>query len=122
MRRWHVVAVDDDEDLRTLLRLALPRLGPFDVDTFDSLATAMADDVAPADAVVFDLVFTDARAALSALGSRFPGAALVGFSGHASRDVAPALREAGAHAYVQKGDLGELADALGALLGQRSPD
>ena len=115
------MAVDDDEDLRTLLRLALPRLGPFDVDTFDGLATAMADDVAPADAVVFDLVFTDAGAALSALGSRFPGAVLVGFSGHAGQDVAPALRDAGAHAYVQKGDLGQLADALAALLVQRSP-
>lgn len=102
-----VLLVDDEPTIRSLLRLMLHRTGRYEVvgeagDGEHGLRLAAA--VAP-DLVLLDLSMPrmDGLEALSHLRVLVPHANLVVLSGFASTEAAQAARQAGAHAYLEKG-------------------
>jgi len=98
-----VLVVDDDDDIRLLLRLSIG--GEEDMDVVEEVANGAAAieaiaDAAP-DVVVLDLQMpgTDGLTALPLLRDRYPDAAVLVYSATGRRSEALA---AGADAYVDK--------------------
>ncbi len=112
-----IVVVDDDEDIRQLLTLALPASsGAEVVGSADAAASAAAVVAAlQPDIVVTDLVTSlaieDSAGYLRELRRAAPAAKVVVFSGRVRREEEPL--PAGVDAYVVKsGDLDELSDTI----------
>jgi DNA-binding NarL/FixJ family response regulator len=116
-----VLLVDDEEDLRTLIRIGLQRSGEFDVvaEAADGReAIELADRHRP-DVVLLDLMMpdVDGREALPQIISRSPSSMVVVLSALQARQEAAPSIAAGAFAYVEKTELGsDMAGKLAALL------
>jgi DNA-binding NarL/FixJ family response regulator len=118
-----VVLVDDTEDLRQLMRIALTRAGWEVVGEAGDGAAAIAVAAAQVpDLVVLDLAMPgmDGLEALPHIRTACPDATIVVMSGF---DAGPATEQAlatGADGYLQKGTpLGTVVDHLGAAMARR---
>ncbi len=103
-----VLVVDDNPQWRELLRLCCElddRFGPVS-EALDGDAAVRAADRDSPDAIVLDLDMPDASGldALPALRAVVPGACIVAFSTFPGETHARLAYEAGADAYVEKGD------------------
>jgi DNA-binding NtrC family response regulator len=114
-----VMVVDDDEDIRSLLRTALTLEG------VTVVAEAANEDQAVPEAARSnpDVVIVDTRVSGDGSGSLLrrlklltPGARLIAYSGMAAAVGAPPALEAGAHVYVEKRDLHSLLEVLRAQI------
>jgi len=122
-----VVIVDDAEELRILLRLALDREEDFSVvaEAADGETGVAAVIAHQPDLVLLDIAMPvlDGLQALPLIRDECPGATVVMLSGFGATSHAAieALR-LGAHAYIQKeGALMRLANQLRDLMGTRAP-
>lgn len=102
-----VLIVDDEDTLRSLLRLMLERSGRFEVvgEARDGReAIEMADSLGP-DLILLDLSMPrmDGLEALPHLRRLIPTARVVVLSGFAIDSAARAAEQAGAHSYLMKG-------------------
>lgn len=118
-RPLRTLVVDDDPDVRLLVRLNLEVGGRFEVvgEAGDGAeAVQLAYDVQP-DVVLLDLQMPvmGGLEAIPAIRRCAPGARVVVLSGTESREAAQAC---GAHAYLKKPfDAGSLAEEVATLLG-----
>jgi DNA-binding NarL/FixJ family response regulator len=116
-----VLLVDDEEDLRTLIRIGLQRSGDFEVVAEAANGRAAIDLAAEhqPDVVLLDLMMPglDGREALPKIVSTSPSSMVVVLSAlQARQEAAPSLA-AGAFAYVEKTELGaDMAGQLTSLL------
>ena len=122
-----VVIVDDAEELRILLRLALDREGDFSVvaEAADGETGVAAVIAHQPDLVLLDIAMPvlDGLQALPLIRTECPSATVVMLSGFGatSRAAIEAL-QLGAHGYLQKeGSLTRLADQLRDLMGTGGP-
>lgn len=120
MTRVHrVLIVDDVADIRMLLRLALSTESDLEVvaEACDGLdAIKQAEQYHP-DLVILDLSMPvlDGLEALPRILAAVPAAKVVVVSGFAKDRMRSAALEAGAVAYIEKGDILEVAKVLRAV-------
>jgi DNA-binding NarL/FixJ family response regulator len=111
-----IVLVEDDDDMRTLVRTFLTMDGRFDVvgEASDgSRAIQLASQLQP-DAIVLDVSMPvmDGSTALPFLRSAAPGVTVVIFSALAPQDPRLVEARAAADGYVRKDEFGMLSDVL----------
>jgi signal transduction histidine kinase len=121
-----VVIIDDTEDLRDLLRLALSRGGMEVVrEAGDGLAGIEAVRVGQPDVVLLDLSMPvmDGLEALPHLRALVPSAKIIVLSGFGANAMAERAIAIGADGYLQKGmSLGRILDRVREITATRSPD
>ena len=120
-RQWRVVVVDDDDDMRVLVRIMLERDGRFDIvaEAIDGRGAIDAILANRPDVVVLDLSLPVVRGttALSVIREVAPDCRVAVCS--ASRDRASELLGSGADVFVDKLDVPRsLAQVLDTLCGQ----
>lgn len=118
--RMRVVIADDAADIRLLLRLTLERAGRFEIVAEaenGAQAIERAVELGP-DAVLIDLAMPvmDGLEAIPIIREALPPVAIIAVSGFDEAKMRPAVIDAGADAYLEKGaalkSLVELLDAL----------
>jgi len=115
-----VVIVEDERDVRDLVRLTLEAAGRFEVvgEAVDgrSALTSIAEH--RPDLVILDLGLPDAMGIdlIPSIQDRSPATRVVVFSGWPEEVNAPAALARGAARYVMKGNVSRLLEALDALL------
>lgn len=111
-----VVVIDDDDDLRYLLRLALEANDRFDLvgDAGDGAAGLSAIEANRPDLVVLDLALPDVagQELIPRIHAFSAGTRVVVFSGSASADADEIVGRHGAARYVTKGNVNQLLEVL----------
>lgn len=120
-RQWRVVVVDDDDDMRVLVRIVLERDGRFDIvaEATDGGGAVDAIVANRPDVVVLDLSLPvmDGTTALSVIKEVAPDCRIAVCS--AKHDGASELLGSGADAYIDKLDMRQsLPRVLDELCGQ----
>ena len=114
-RRLTVLIVDDDEDVRELLRLVLLPAGAEIVGeaTNGAEAVALAKDLDP-DIIIMDLAMPvmDGAAATKEILGNAPGTAVFGFTAY-DHSAAKRLLDAGATGVFQKTSIRKLLELVG---------
>ncbi|MDQ4094760.1 MAG: response regulator transcription factor [Actinomycetota bacterium] len=116
-----VVLVDDTEEIRRLLRIALELDGRFRVidEAGDGASAVKLVGEKQPDAVVLDLAMPimDGLQAIPEIRERAPGAKILVLSGFGARQMSNEAMSRGADAYVEKGgDLNDLATKIISLV------
>jgi CheY-like chemotaxis protein len=111
-----VLVVDDVADIRMLLRMALSAEAGLEVvaEAGDGLEAISQAELYQPDLVVLDLSMPvlDGLEALPRILAAVPGTKVVVVSGFAQSRMQSAALEAGAVAYIEKGDILEVAQVL----------
>lgn len=112
-----MVVVDDSEDIRDVLRLALSRESDFDVvgEAADGRTGLAAVEAHQPDLVLLDLALPvmDGLQVLPLIRDAAPAAIVVMLTGYAERTGAISAVEQGAHGYIRKG--GSMPELLGQI-------
>ena len=110
-----VLVVDDSEGCRQAVADAVRAFGHEIVgEAVDGVAAVVAALELRPDVVVMDwqMPKMDGMSATAAIRDRRPAIAVVAHSASSDEEVVGAFMRAGAHAFVNKGDVGELREAL----------
>lgn len=116
-----VLLVDDNEDIRVLMRLAIERDGRFEVcgEARDGAEAVECSEALRPDAVLLDLLMPvmDGFTALPLILERSPGTDVVVFSAVGSSETRSRVADLGAASFVEKSaDAIAVLDALAAVL------
>lgn len=120
--RWRILLADDDDDVRTLVRLKIESLGPYSVvgEARDGeQAVQQAADLKP-DVVVLDLSMpgADGLQAVPRIRQVSPETRIIVLSGLAEAAVADQALASGAARYVEKGTHMQLATVIAQVLAE----
>jgi len=128
-RRLRIVVVDDEPDVRLLLKIQLDVLGGFEVvgsAKDGGEAIELVRTLKP-DAVVMDLLMPDVNGfqAIDVLQKESPSTAIVAYSGVAGDFVRQEMARRGIEVVLKSGDVEPLAGALrrsvASLIGEENP-